>query len=206
MPRSTLFVLLSLALAGLAAAAPRPPPDGIFAEIVTPRGKITCELFYKKAPLTVANFVGLAEGTLGPLPRKPFYDGLTFHRVDPGFIVQGGDPLGDGRGGPGYSFPDEFIPGEHHDSAGVLSMANAGPNTNGSQFFITLASASFLDSVHSIYGRVVAGRDVLMRIRKGDTMKVTIVRRGPEAEQFRADEAAFAELRARALQNQKSRR
>ena len=109
----------------------------------------------------MTNFVGLAEGTLGPSPRKPFFDGLTFHRVVPNFVIQGGDPLGTGEGGPGYMFPDEFSPRLGHGSIGILSMANAGPDTNGSQFFITLAPAGRLDFLHSVFGRTVPGSDVL---------------------------------------------
>jgi cyclophilin family peptidyl-prolyl cis-trans isomerase len=170
--------------------------DGLYAEIGTPRGTITCELFFEKTPLTVASFVGLAEGTLGPAPRKPFFNGLKFHRVVPDFVVQGGDPLGTGEGGPGYSFPDEFVPGLRHDRAGVLSMANDGPDTNGSQFFLTLRETNRLNYLHSVFGRVVAGLDVLAAIKQGDAMTVTIVRRGAAARAFRADDAAFAQLQA----------
>lgn len=204
------LLLLSLALAGCAtmrpadAAGTKPaadpgPPEGIFAEITTPRGLITCELFFQKAPLTVASFVGLAEGTLGPAPRKPYFNGVTFHRIVPGFVIQGGDPTGTGEGGPGYDFPNEFFAGERHDAAGVLSMANSGPDTNGSQFFITLGAARYLDFVHSIFGRVVGGADVPGKIQPGDTMSVKIVRRGRAARQFRADDKAFAALQARAI-------
>lgn len=172
-------------------------PDGLYAEFTTPRGTIVAELSYQQASLTVANFVGLAEGTLGPAPRKPFYDGLTFHRVVPDFVVQGGDPLGTGEGGPGYAFPDEFAPGLHHDAPGVLSMANDGPDTNGSQFFFTLREVRRLDYLHSAFGRVVRGLDRLPLIKPGDTMQVKIRRVGASAQAFRADEAAFAALQAR---------
>jgi cyclophilin family peptidyl-prolyl cis-trans isomerase len=172
-------------------------PDGLYAEIRTPKGVITCELEYAKAPLTVANFVGLAEGTLGPAPRRPFFDGLTFHRVVPGFVIQGGDPLATGEGGPGYTFPDEFGPGLGHDSAGVLSMANEGPDTNGSQFFITLAPTERLNFLHAVFGRTVDGADVLPRIAQGDVMHVRILRRGAAALAFKADSAAFAALVAK---------
>ncbi len=173
-------------------------PDGLYAEITTPRGVITCELEFQRAPLTVANFVGLAEGTLGPAPRRPFFDGLTFHRVVPNFVIQGGDPLATGEGGPGYSFPDEFVPGLGHGSVGALSMANDGPDTNGSQFFITLAPVDRLNFLHSAFGRTVRGLDVLPRITQGDAMRVRIIRNGAAAVAFRADEAAFLALSAKA--------
>ena len=118
---------------------------------------ITARLFDHEAPLTVTNFVGLAEGTLGPHPGKPFYDGLTFHRVVPGFVIQGGDPLGTGDGDAGYAFPDECSPQLRHDSAGVLSMANSGPDTNGCQFFITLEAQNQLNYLHSVFSNVVIG-------------------------------------------------
>ncbi|HWA26228.1 MAG TPA: peptidylprolyl isomerase [Lacunisphaera sp.] len=180
------------------AAKPPAPPDGLFAEITTPRGIITCELFYKQAPLTVASFVGLAEGTLGPAPRKPFFDGVVFHRVVPDFVIQGGDPTGTGEGGPGYEFPNEFFAGSKHDGAGMLSMANAGPDTNGSQFFITLRAARNLDFVHPVFGRVIAGGDVPAKVEQGDKMAVKIIRRGRAAQAFKADDKAFAALLARA--------
>ncbi|HEX2854403.1 MAG TPA: peptidylprolyl isomerase [Opitutaceae bacterium] len=173
-------------------------PDGLYAEIATPRGNVVCELFFQQAPLTVASFVGLAEGTLGPSPRRPFFDGVTFHRVAPGFVVQGGDPLGTGEGGPGYKFPDEFVPGLRHDAAGILSMANSGPDTNGSQFFLTLAPVNRLNYLHSVFGRTVAGLEVLPLIKQGDAMTVKILRRGAAAANFRTDEKTFAALVAAA--------
>ena len=181
-------------------AAPLPAavqklPDGLYAEIVTPRGIITAELFYAKAPLTVTNFVGLAEGALGPKPGTPFFNGLKFHRVVPNFVVQGGDPLGTGEGDPGYTFPDEFIPGLHHDDAGVLSMANSGPDTNGSQFFITLREVNRLNYLHSVFGRVVRGLEVLPLIQQNDVMTAVNIRRiGPTATAFHADQASFDRL------------
>ena len=205
--RSTsLAVCLFLALGSLLRAAPVAPsegtrrtlPDGLYAEIETPRGIITCELYFQKTPLTVANFVGLAEGTLGPAPRKPYFDGLKFHRVVPDFVVQGGDPTGTGEGGPGHTFPDEFVPGLRHEAAGILSMANQGPDTNGSQFFLTLRETNRLNYLHSVFGRVVHGLPVLPLIKQGDTMVVRILRRGAAARDFRADAVAFKELAAKA--------
>ena len=187
-------LLLNPFAAGAAIAGPL--TDGLYAEISTPRGAVLCELFFEKTPLTVASFVGLAESTLGPAPRKPFFDGLTFHRVVPDFVVQGGDPTATGDGGPGYSFPDEFVPGLRHDAAGVLSMANDGPDTNGSQFFLTLRETNRLNYLHSVFGRVVRGLDVLPRIQQGDTMTVKILRVGNAAKNFRA-EATFKALVAK---------
>lgn len=178
-----------------AATPPAPPlPEGLYAEVTTPRGVITCKLFYRQAPLMVTNFVGLAEGTLGPAPRKPFYDGLTFHRVSPGFVVQGGDPLGTGEGGPGYRIPDEFGRGLHFDTPGMLAMANSGPDTNGSQFFFTLSEVNRLNYLHSIFGRVVRGLNLLPDICEDDKMRVKILRIGADAQAFQADDEAFASL------------
>jgi peptidyl-prolyl cis-trans isomerase A (cyclophilin A) len=141
------------------------------AKFRTSEGDFTVELFEDRAPATVANFIGLAEGTRewidprsGRPVTRPFYDGLIFHRVIDGFMIQGGCPLGTGTGGPGYRFADEFGPGLRHDRAGILSMANAGPDTNGSQFFITLAPTPWLDGKHAIFGEVVEGLDVIRRI------------------------------------------
>jgi peptidyl-prolyl cis-trans isomerase B (cyclophilin B) len=137
------------------------------ATIDTPRGQIRIQLFADKAPRTVENFVTLA--------NKGFYDGLKFHRVIANFMIQGGCPDGTGRGGPGYTFADEFHPDLRHDSAGILSMANAGPNTNGSQFFITHGPQPHLDGRHSVFGKVISGQEVVDAIRQGDAMaKVTI--------------------------------
>jgi cyclophilin family peptidyl-prolyl cis-trans isomerase len=141
------------------------------------------------------SFVGLAEGRLGPTRGKPFFDGLIFHRVVPGFVAQGGDPQGKGEGGPGYTFPDEFVPGLGHDSAGALSMANTGPDANGSQFFLTLAAAQRLDYLHTVFGRVVRGIEVLPQIQVGDSMHVRIHRVGTEAAAFQSDRTVFARMR-----------
>ena len=184
--------LAALALgAQFGATAAEKLPDGLYAEITTTRGVIISELFYKRAPMTCANFVGLAEGTLGPAPRKPFYDGLTFHRVVPGFVVQGGDPKGTGAGDAGYLFPDEIVSGFKHDSLGVMQMANSGPDTNGSQFCFMLGPARHLDYAHTIFGHAVRGLDVLSKIQQGDKMTVKILRLGQDAQNFRSDEKTF---------------
>ena len=144
-----------------------------YAKFVTSKGTFTVKLFDKKAPKTVANFVGLAEGTkewkdpkTGKMVKKPFYNGLTFHRVIDGFMIQGGCPLGTGTSGPGYRFEDEFNGSLRHSKAGILSMANAGPNTNGSQFFVTLGPTPHLNNKHSVFGEVVSGMDVVNSIGK----------------------------------------
>ncbi len=146
------------------------PPTGALdltksysARFKTERGEIVCELFAADAPLTVENFVNLA--------RAGFYDGVTFHRVIPGFMAQGGDPTGTGSGGPGYSFRDETSAKRRHDGPGVLSMANAGPNTNGSQFFLTFGPTPHLDGRHTVFGRVTAGMDVLRSLRERDPQR-----------------------------------
>jgi peptidyl-prolyl cis-trans isomerase A (cyclophilin A) len=151
---------------------------GLYAHFTTNHGPFTVRLFEEEAPQTVANFAGLADGTkewedprTGAKTTAPFYDGVTFHRVIDGFMIQGGDPTGTGTGGPGYRFGDEFHPRRRHDKAGVLSMANAGPNTNGSQFFITLGPTPHLDNRHSVFGEVVGGLDVVQRIGKVPTSK-----------------------------------
>jgi peptidyl-prolyl cis-trans isomerase A (cyclophilin A) len=148
----------------------------VYAHFDTTLGTFTVELFESKTPKTVANFVGLAEGSkewkhpkTGEKSKKPYFDGIIFHRIIPGFVIQGGDPLGQGYGGPGYQFEDEFHPDLRHDRTGILSMANAGPNTNGSQFFITLGPTPHLDRRHSVFGAVVDGLDVIEKIGKVKT-------------------------------------
>jgi peptidyl-prolyl cis-trans isomerase A (cyclophilin A) len=138
-------------------------PNETYAAFDTTEGKFKVRLFADKVPNTVANFVSLADGSK---TGKPFYDGTVFHRVIPDFMVQGGDPEGTGRGGPGYKFADEFHPTLKHSKAGFLSMANAGPNTNGSQFFVTVAATPWLDNKHSIFGEVIEGYDVVEKISK----------------------------------------
>ena len=147
--------------------------QSIYARFMTSEGEFLVKFYDKEAPKTVENFVGLAEGTrewtnpaTGKTHAAPFYDGLVFHRVIDGFVIQGGCPMGDGRGGPGYRFADEFHPSRRHDRAGILSMANAGPNSNGSQFFVTLGPTPHLDDRHSVFGEVVEGLDVVEKIGK----------------------------------------
>ncbi|MCE9518609.1 MAG: peptidylprolyl isomerase [Verrucomicrobia bacterium] len=175
-------------------------PDGLYSEITTEAGVVVCELFYKQAPMTVINHVCLAEGLLGPKEKRghPFYDGLTWCRVVPGLVVQGGDPLGTGEGDAGYLFPDEIVPGLRHDAMGTLQMGNDGPDTNGSQFCLMLSAQQRLNYQHNVFGRVVRGMDLLPKIKQGDIMKVKILRLGAEAKAFRADEARFQELVSKA--------
>jgi peptidylprolyl isomerase len=182
--------------------------DGIYTVINTNKGKIVCKLFFKKTPVTVGNFIQLAEGTKEYIDahtkekiKKPFYDRLTFHRVVKGFVIQSGCPLGNGLGGPGYQFVDEFDNTLTHDAAGILSMANSGPNTNGSQFFITLDKAVDLDGFHTVFGKVISGLDVVLDIGKVAVDEndkpledviindIKIIRKGNEAKEFDAAEA-----------------
>ncbi|MBN1836177.1 MAG: peptidylprolyl isomerase [Spirochaetales bacterium] len=208
---AALFAALLLAAAGALQAQDSAAglPDGLYAEMSTSRGTILLRLEYARTPLTVANFVGLAEGTItfrGRPAGRPFYDGLTFHRVVPDFMIQGGDPLGNGTGGPGYSFPDEFDDSLRHDGPGVLSMANSGPGTNGSQFFITHKATPWLDGAHTVFGRVVRGQEVVDAVRQGDRIeRVRILRVGADARAFRVDQARFEALRREAEAKQEKR-
>ncbi|HLZ18186.1 MAG TPA: peptidylprolyl isomerase [Smithellaceae bacterium] len=190
--------MLLIFTAGISIAAENPPlADGLYAKIITSKGDIFIQLEFEKTPLTVTNFVGLAEGTKNSNRGKGvrFYDGLTFHRVIPDFMIQGGDPDGNGTGGPGYTFPDEIYSTLRHNTPGVLSMANAGPDTNGSQFFITHIKTPWLDGKHTVFGHVIEGQDVVNAIRQGDIIKtIQIIRVGKKATAFKADQVSFEML------------
>lgn len=167
--------------------------DGLYAKFNTNKGEILVALEYKKTPGTVGNFVALAEGHMENSAKpqgRPYYDGLKFHRVIPDFMIQGGCPQGTGTGNPGYKFDDEFHPELKHSGPGVLSMANAGPGTNGSQFFITHVETPWLDNNHTVFGQVVTGQEVVDAIAQGDTIEtLEIIRVGADAEAFNAIEA-----------------
>ena len=168
--------------------------DGLFAILTTEKGEIALELFYKQTPMTVMNFVGLAEGTLDAAKGKPFYDGLKFHRVISDFMIQGGDPKGNGTGGPGYKFADEFVDELIFDKPGKLAMANSGANTNGSQFFITHVPTDWLNYKHTIFGQVVdaASQKVVDSVAQNDTIiSLKIVRNGADAQKFKATQKDF---------------
>ncbi len=171
--------------------------DGIYAKMQTAKGDILLELYYEQTPMTVANFVGLAEGSIPNKAKaegEPFYNGLKFHRVIKDFMIQGGDPQGNGSGGPGYQFPDEINADLTHDGPGVLSMANAGPGTNGSQFFITHKETPWLNGKHTVFGKVVTGQSVVDQIAQGDVLEeVVIIRKGRSAKKFDAPAVFKAE-------------
>ena len=164
--------------------------DGLYACMVTSKGSIYLQLELKKTPMTVANFIGLAEGLIKNSAKKEgqaYYNGLTFHRVIPNFMIQGGCPLGNGTGDPGYKFEDEIDTSLKHTGPGILSMANAGPGTNGSQFFITHVATPWLDGKHTVFGHVIKGQEVVNAIVQNDTLKeLRILRKGKDAEQFNA--------------------
>ena len=164
--------------------------DGIYASIHTQKGTLTLQLHYEKTPATVGNFIGLAEGSLANKVKQigiPFYDGLNFHRVIPDFMIQGGCPQGSGVGGPGYKFDDEIDTSLRHDKAGILSMANSGPGTNGSQFFITHVPTPWLDGKHTVFGCVIEGQQIVDSITQGDKIdKIEIHRIGKDAQDWDA--------------------
>ena len=184
--------------------------NGIYAKFKTPKGDILVNLEYEKTPGTVGNFVALAEGNLENNVKEqgtPYYDGLKFHRVIPDFMIQGGCPLGTGTGGPGYQFDDEIHPDLKHDAPGKLSMANSGPATNGSQFFITHIETSWLDGKHTVFGNVLEGQDVVDAVAQGDEMSIEIIRVGTNAEAYNAAEAfrTFEGSRAKREEEEKKK-
>ncbi|MEY2702181.1 MAG: putative peptidyl-prolyl cis-trans isomerase PpiC [Bacteroidota bacterium] len=185
--------------------------DGIYAKFTTSKGSILVKLTHDKTPGTVGNFVGLAEGQLENSAHpmgKPYYNGMKFHRVIPDFMIQGGCPQGTGVGGPGYQFDDEFHPDLRHDRPGVLSMANAGAGTNGSQFFITHVETPWLDGKHTVFGHVVEGQDIVDTVAQGDTIdSLEIVRVGDAAQKWNAIEAfrTFEGSREKRLAEEKER-
>ena len=192
MNNKTLFAAFMLALIVGCSTSKNGLDKGLYAEFNTNKGTITLQLNYDQTPNTVANFVSLAEGTNNQVDSiylgKKYYDGLVFHRVIPDFMIQGGDPSATGSGGPGYAFEDEFVETLKHDGPGILSMANAGPNTNGSQFFITHKETPWLDGKHSVFGKVVSGQKVVDSIQQNDTIvSVNIIRKGSKARKFKAD-------------------
>ena len=185
--------------------------DGIYASIHTHKGIIIIQLHYKETPATVGNFVGLAEGTLPNEVKSagtPYYDGLNFHRVIPDFMIQGGCPQGSGVGGPGYQFDDEISPNLRHDKSGIMSMANSGPGTNGSQFFITHVPAPWLDGKHTVFGAVFEGQSVVDAIDQDDSIdKIEIKRVGKDAKNWDAVAAfqKFNELAQKRIEEQKEK-
>lgn len=196
LPKLVLLAALAFITAGL--SAKETLPDGIYAEFVTPHGSIVAKLLADDVPMTVTNFVGLAEGTLGPKKGQPYYTGLKWYRVVPGFVVQSGNPHHPDEGDAGDPFPDEFKPGLRHDQAGILSMANGGPDTNSAEFFLTLGDQTRLNYLHSVFGRVVSGVELLPQIKADEAFSIKILRIGSAARKFKADEATFKALVAKA--------
>lgn len=193
------------------AAVAANPAEGIFATISTTKGDIVLSLEYVKAPVTVANFITLAEGTnpnvKASLKGKPFYNGLKFHRVINDFMIQGGDPDGNGSGGPGYSFKDEFVDDLKFEKGGVLAMANSGPATNGSQFFITHKDTPWLNGKHTIFGHVVSGMDVVNKIVQDDVMtKIVITRKGAAAKKFDALKVLSDDVKKEAAKKEEAKK
>lgn len=201
-----LGLFLAVALPGFAHAAGSPGPalpDGLYAEFTTPHGAVLAELHYEQTPMTVSSFVGRAEGWLGPRDGQPFFTGLRWYRVVPNFVLQSGDPVRsakppgaqlteeEGQAGHPFTFPDEIAPGLHHDAAGVLSMANSGPDTNSSEFFITLRDTGRLNYLHSVFGRVIRGAELLPQVKQDEPVSIEIHRVGAKAQAFDATEDAF---------------
>jgi len=196
--------VLSLVAQEKTAAASAPLPDGLYAEFTTPHGAFVAELFFEKTPMTVASFVGRAEPEIAAREGVPFFHGLKWYRVVPGFVIQSGDPIrsaaapdaklsdADDASGHPFPFPDEIVPGLHHASAGILSMANGGPDTNSSEFFVTLRDTNRLNYLHSVFGRVVRGLEVLPQIKADEPFTIKILRVGAAAKAFKADQIAFA--------------
>jgi cyclophilin family peptidyl-prolyl cis-trans isomerase len=199
--RLNLFLAASVAgiLAFSASSCSKPKyPEGLYAELQTNKGLIVLQLEFEKTPMTVANFVGLAEGTIDNSalpPGIPFYDGVEFHRVVPGHVIQAGIPKEAKDRGPGYTFPNEIFPGLSHGREGMLGMANGGPHTNSSQFYITLGDRSYLDGDYTVFGQVVEGMDVVSAIVQGDVIENTaIVRVGKKVRRFKSDTESFEKL------------
>ncbi|MDR5589854.1 peptidylprolyl isomerase [Christiangramia sp. SM2212] len=231
MKTKSLFLLLTVAISLFSCNEEYPElEDGMYAEFNTSMGPVVAELYFEETPMTVASFVSLAEGKSkmadSTYKDKKYYDGLIFHRVIDGFVIQGGDPTGTGSGGPGYKYPDEFVDSLSHDTKGILSMANAGPGTNGSQFFITLGPVAQLDGRHTVFGKVVKGQDVVDSIGKVETgprdrpvkditmNEVNIIRKGSAAKNFDAPKVfetrlseidAEKEAEAKAMQETKDK-
>lgn len=217
------LLILAVALSLVACNEEYPElEDGLYAEFETNRGPFVAQLYFEQTPITVASFVSLAEGN-NPMvdstyKDKKFYEGLKFHRVIEGFMIQGGDPSGTGSGGPGYRFPDEVVDSLSHDAKGVLSMANAGPGTNGSQFFITLAPTPHLDGRHSVFGKIVKGQDVVDSIGNTETgprdqpvkdiviEELNIIRKGKAAKNFDAPKVFKSELDAQQAEKEETER
>jgi peptidyl-prolyl cis-trans isomerase A (cyclophilin A) len=199
--QNVLLCVLTIASLSVVGKDQKPKLEkGLYAEIETSKGKILLVLETEKAPLTVANFVGLAEGKIENKVKAkgtPYYDGLKFHRVIPNFMIQGGDPNGNGSGGPGYAFKDEFNSELKFTGPGILAMANAGPTTNGSQFFITHVATPWLNNRHTIFGHVMQGQDIVNAVQQGDDIiHIKIIRVGRKAKKYKADKV-FEELKGK---------
>lgn len=199
MKKSIYLLSLVIALSYSLSAQKNQLSEGIYAKFYTNKGNIVAVLHYQKCPITVANFVGLSEGTIQNTFKEkgtPYYNGLTFHRVVPNGIIQGGDPKGTGTGGPGYKFKDEIVKELQHNTPGTLSMANSGKNTNGSQFFITHRAIPSLDGKHTVFGKVIEGIEIVNQIKKGDQIQtIEILRIGEKAKKWKTEEVFPDKLR-----------